>query len=762
MRLLKCHIENFGKLKNFEFDFSHGFNNIKEENGWGKSTFATFIKSMFYGLPSTTKRNLDENKRKKYMPWQGGAFGGNIEFSINDKQYRIERFFGKNNSEDTFVLIDLATGKKSKDYLENIGEQLFGLDEDAFERSSFIPQKLLNSSINESISNKLTNLIQGTNEKFNLEEAQKLLNGKRVNLHNNKGTGQIQKIESDIDDLTLKINELENSASTITDIQKLIDTQDEKINSLIKEQNQIKNQILEYSKLQEKKANYDYYEKLNQQVVSTQKEIQEKEFVLNNQNPTFIEIDSYLELNNSIVQKEQKLQIQKENNYLQQRYQSLKKYFENKEIPNKGKITEITDDILRFNNLKNQNENIQSLPKPQLSNKKVLMSVLIVFSVISLLCGVFVLKSSMLFAVIAFVIGVITLLSAGFVYLVNMINTKTNQHHFNYEQLQKNQNEILQLKNKIDSFLNLYENYYTDYLSAINNIILNVKDYENLKQQVNLTVEDNNQLVKSINQDQIKIISYLSKFRLDNIDGLFEKLSYLRQTIIELSKLQEKLKQEQIELENFKREKNFNLEENEFQNISINDLQQKEQEYQSRIDECRDLRAGYVANINKIQDNISILNDLYTEKDLHKSKLDLLNRDLFAVKNAMKFLNEANDSLSSKFLDPMRNGIIKYLNLITGKNFDNLRLDTEFKITFEEYGKSREIEYYSKGYKNTIDLCMRFALIDCLFVKEKPFIILDDPFVNMDDTKIKNAKQFLVELSKQYQIIYFSCHDSRC
>lgn len=761
MRLLKCHIENFGKLKNFEFDFAHGFNNIKEENGWGKSTFATFIKSMFYGLPSTTKRNLDENERKKYMPWQGGAFGGNIEFAINDKQYRIERFFGKNNSEDTFVLIDLATGKKSKDYLENVGEQLFGLDEDAFERSSFIPQKLLNSSINESISNKLTNLIQGTNEKFNLEEAQKLLNGKRVNLHNNKGTGQIQKIESDIDDLTLKINELENSASTITDIQKLIDTQDEKINSLVNEQNQIKNQILEYSKLQEKKANYDYYEKLNQQVVSTQKEIQERKFVLNNQNPTFIEVDSYLELNNSIAQKEQKLQIQKENNYLQQRYQSLKKYFENKEIPNKEKITEITDDILRFNNLKNQNENMQSLPKPQLSNKKVLMSVLIVFSVISLLCGVFVLKSSMLFAVIAFVIGVITLLSAGFIYLVNMINTKTNQHHFNYEQLQKNQNEILQLKNKIDGFLNLYENYYTDYLSAINNIILNIKDYENLKQQVNLTVEDNNQLVKSINQDQIKIISYLSKFRLDNIDGLFEKLSYLRQTIIELSKLQEKLKQEQIELENFRREKNFNLEENEFQNISINNLQQKEQEYQSRIDECRDLRAGYVANINKIQDNISILNDLYTEKDLHKSNLDLLNRDLFAVKNAMKFLDEANDSLSSKFLDPMRNGIIKYLNLITGKNFANLRLDTEFKITFDEYGKSREIEYYSKGYKNTIDLCMRFALIDCLFEKEKPFIILDDPFINMDEIKIENAKHFLQNLSKDYQIIYFSCHESR-
>lgn len=761
MRLLKCYIENFGKLKNFEFDFAHGFNNIKEENGWGKSTFATFIKSMFYGLPSTTKRNLDENERKKYMPWQGGAFGGNIEFAIKDKQYRIERFFGKNNSEDTFVLIDLATGKKSKDYLENIGEQLFGLDEDAFERSSFIPQKTLNSSINESISNKLTNLIQGTNEKFNLEEAQECLNKKRAILRNNKGTGQIQKIESDIDDLTLKINELESNASAITDIQKMIDTQDEKINSLVKEQNEIKNQILEYSKLQEKKANYDYYEKLNQQIVSTQNSIQEIKFILNNQNPTLIEVDSYIEFNNSITQKEHKLQIQKENNYLQQRYQSLKNYFENKEIPNKEKITEITDDILRFNNLKNQNENMQSLPKPQNFNKKVLLSVLIAISVISLLCGVFVLKSSMLFAVIAFVIGVITLLSAGFIYLVNMINTKTNQQHFNYEQLQKNQNEILQLKNKIDNFLNLYENYYTDYLTAINNIILNIKDYENLKQQVNLSTEDNKQLEKSIKQDQTKIVSYLAKFRLNDIDGIFEKLSYLRQTIIELSKLQERLKQEQIELESFKQEKNFNLEEKNFQNISITDLQQKEQEYQMLIDECRDLRAGYVANINKIQDNISILDDLYTEKDLKKSNLDLLNQDLFAVKNAMKFLDEANDSLSSKFLDPMRNGIIKYLNLITGKNFDNLRLDTEFKITFDEYGKSREIEYYSKGYKNTIDLCMRFALIDCLFEKEKPFIILDDPFINMDEIKIENAKQFLQNLSKDYQIIYFSCHESR-
>ena len=56
---------------------------------------------------------------------------------------------------------------------------------------------------------------------------------------------------------------------------------------------------------------------------------------------------------------------------------------------------------------------------------------------------------------------------------------------------------------------------------------------------------------------------------------------------------------------------------------------------------------------------------------------------------------------------------------------------------------------------------MRLSLIDSLFEKEKPFIILDDPFVNLDESKIKNATDLLKNISKDYQIIYFICHDSR-
>ena len=48
-----------------------------------------------------------------------------------------------------------------------------------------------------------------------------------------------------------------------------------------------------------------------------------------------------------------------------------------------------------------------------------------------------------------------------------------------------------------------------------------------------------------------------------------------------------------------------------------------------------------------------------------------------------------------------------------------------------------------------------------LFEDEKPFIILDDPFINMDENNIGGALKLLDELQKEYQIIYLICHNSR-
>ena len=75
-----------------------------------------------------TKRSLDENERKKYTPWQKGVFGGSLDFEFEGKKYRIERFFGDKEKDDTVKVYDLDYGCEYSGFGENIGLILFGID----------------------------------------------------------------------------------------------------------------------------------------------------------------------------------------------------------------------------------------------------------------------------------------------------------------------------------------------------------------------------------------------------------------------------------------------------------------------------------------------------------------------------------------------------------------------------------------------------------------------------------------------------------
>ena len=85
MILKSCYIESFGKLKELRYEFSPTVNSFVEKNGWGKTTFAAFIKAMLYGFPQTKKSNVFENERKHYLPWMGGRYGGSITFETHGK-----------------------------------------------------------------------------------------------------------------------------------------------------------------------------------------------------------------------------------------------------------------------------------------------------------------------------------------------------------------------------------------------------------------------------------------------------------------------------------------------------------------------------------------------------------------------------------------------------------------------------------------------------------------------------------------------------
>ena len=136
MRLENCHIENFGKLSDVTMDFTSGCNVINQENGWGKSTLADFIRVMFYGFANERTRKSDyENERKRYTPWQGGTYGGQITFSTDGKRYVMSRTFGTKEKDDTFELRNADTNMVCDDFSTEIGQELFHINRDSFQKT---------------------------------------------------------------------------------------------------------------------------------------------------------------------------------------------------------------------------------------------------------------------------------------------------------------------------------------------------------------------------------------------------------------------------------------------------------------------------------------------------------------------------------------------------------------------------------------------------------------------------------------------------
>ena len=167
MRIIKCHITNFGCYSDKTFDFSVKLNPYCLDNGKGKTTLATFIKAMFYSLEKSSTKSYE---RKHYKPYSGGVYGGSLEIELDNKKYRIERTFGDSPTKDTLKIYngngELQTTFLSKQVSllqgENsslLGELILGINVASFLRCNFISSNDLDFSSNESIKMKIGNIV---------------------------------------------------------------------------------------------------------------------------------------------------------------------------------------------------------------------------------------------------------------------------------------------------------------------------------------------------------------------------------------------------------------------------------------------------------------------------------------------------------------------------------------------------------------------------------------------------------------------------
>lgn len=251
MILRKIHIDSFGKLQNYDEDLTEGLNIILHDNGWGKSTLASFIRVMFYGFENEKKRSEIENERRRYTPWlKGNAYGGYLVFEVNEKKYRVERYFEKNN--DIFRLYDVETNLESKDYTGKIGEEIFGIDRDSFSNTVFVAQQACITEVTSEISAKIGNVSSEMADMARYEAACEKLHDEQNRLTSKRSTGLISKLKNEV-------AELKNQTTLQENYEKSLD----KVNSELSEiQDKIVQRTLVLEELHNKRDNLSKYNAL--------------------------------------------------------------------------------------------------------------------------------------------------------------------------------------------------------------------------------------------------------------------------------------------------------------------------------------------------------------------------------------------------------------------------------------------------------------------------------------------------------------------
>lgn len=181
MYIEKLEIRGFGKLSGLELELRKGLNLIYGQNESGKTTLQAFIKAMLYGLKGgRAARDGVPAPAARYRPWEGGSFGGTVEYRLdNGLLFRVERDFGRNSAE----VYDDHFGKITGDFLTgrdgslSLAQRHTGLNEACFEKTVFVKQMEVSLSGEDSavLSGRLANASETGFEDISFKRAEKAL-----------------------------------------------------------------------------------------------------------------------------------------------------------------------------------------------------------------------------------------------------------------------------------------------------------------------------------------------------------------------------------------------------------------------------------------------------------------------------------------------------------------------------------------------------------------------------------------------------------
>lgn len=851
MKLKKIHVENYGGLCGLDMTFDTGINEVFESNGYGKTTLASFIKAMFYGLAPYRANGRDFNDRRKYYPFSGGKFGGNIEFEFNGDDYRIERFFGKKSDvEDEMKVYKNAV--LTDDLGAIPGLKVFGLDEESFLRTLFITSEITEISSTSGINGLLGDF---ASDSFggDYETAISKLEAARKKYKAAKGNNDlISQTQAEITDLKTKIENIEKEGEALERFYSELKEAEENEKQLGKILKDASGKNVEI----EKWKTYDKMRADAEEKLERLKSFSEK---YRNGLPEKTEIERAEKLALYVETAKAKREAINFSEDKKLRLQAYTRTFANG-VPQDSELSSAQKHIAETSALTSESERLKAeiaesekKVNPKFSNadtgavlndlecaaeklreKQALLSakrnaaeapaakdkkgagglILTAISVAAIIAGV--VMAVLTNGAIRYLGAAVG--AAGVIGLIFGIAASSKAGTAD-KKLKDRESEIIALQTETEKYADEMKEilvplgFYSrngvmfDYAKCKADIEDYLKTDRDKREKLARLAEVDERLKTeteilrrffagygmTINESSFADALY----KLKNMIGEYSRLAEERQSFAQNDKaFADKESSAKRELNAFfakygllcdGNEKSLlksleaDLSETERLKKDCAELTASAEEYRKK-NELKARPEGEATDIGDVSERyracqraiaikrgeISAAESVYETLQDNKSRLDDAEERLAEYKErraiislAEDYIKAADAKLQQKYVAPVKDKFVEFSAPIEKALGEKVVMDKDFRIYFESGGEIRDDKHLSSGQRCILSLCFRLSLIENAFGGEKPFIIMDDPFVNLDKEHIEKTLEFLKSVSKDEQIIYFCCHESR-
>lgn len=785
MKLISLYIENFGGLRGYELKLEPGLTTINQPNGFGKTTLAEFIRAMLYGFPRKSK-TLEKSLRQKYAPWGGGVFGGHLIFEHEGQRYRLERTFGSTPKGDTFTLIDLATNRKTSRFSEEIGAELFQLDSDSFERSTYLPQMRDDGSLSTaSIQAKLSALVEDGSDIANFDKAIATLRAKRSALVPYRGSGgTVAEAVDKITQLQVQLDQAMQQRDRMGAVQDSTVQTEKELKRTQAALAQVLQELSTASEVAASSLRRDQCEQLLQRC----SQVEDKIAALQVQYPAGFPDMSALcgaetaaeqlaALENQVITTPADLQAQavlRDNSY-----------FEN-HLPTQSELDTCRRNCEEFSALQQKIHNAELTLSEQIRKDRETLALqpatsgTTALTIVWLLCALGLTAGTVLMVVQRFLYGGIGLVF-GFGFMITallMMHIRKKRQHVRLLQRRKEsdehiavaQLEIELLRQKSEKYRREVSQFLADYgievppqhfFAGLTRLEHNALLFEQARKQAAQWQSRQEKQEEELALHRRELENFFARYGQKMVDNVRAQLRQMRDDLYEVRSLLAQKKELMDQLTAFRQKYAEQLS---APPTLVKDTQALKQQEETLRDARTALTEKLLRQKQELQ-HLRIQTDriprLQEELEHWQYERDTGRENARILDDTMDFLHQAREKLSTSYLGTIQKRLGYYLSKLEGTSSEKFLIDTDFQVQLERLGQAREMAYFSAGQTDLVMLCMRLALVDALFKGQEMFVILDDPFVNLDDAHAAQALELLRTLALERQILYLTCHSSR-